>query len=165
MIINELAKRINSRYSAGNRFLLTSLAIVRQIWTRWAGARSKMCLRRFVHASFLTNPKAEIYSLESSTSSNFFLPEFFPGLTHFLDEFFFGHALELGRSLRDHFSKFLKMFQRFFGIALGHFSPLDFSFELSRRGHFFRPEFFSYFTKLFDDLFIRLFYHCSSPPM
>src|SRR3989338_6218733 len=163
MIINEFVKRINSRYSAGNRFLLTSSAIVRQIWMRWTGALFKMYLRRFAHTSFLTNPKAEIYSLESSTRSNFFLPELFSGLTQFVDNFFFSHTMKLRRPLRNHFSKFLKMFQRLFSITFSHFSPFGLFFELSRSSHFFCPEVFSYCTKFSDDLFFRFFDHYPSP--
>ena len=147
MIDNGLMKRINSRNSSGTRFCLTSSTIVRQIWIWWVEVFFRIRLKRIVHTSFFTKPKAKIYSFASKTNSNFFLPKFFSNLTQFLNNFSFAHSFKRRGSLGNHFTEFFKMFQRLLGTTFVYSCCLRLHFKPARGGNCLFPEFFSCFAK------------------
>lgn len=64
--------------------------------------------------------EANIYSLESRTSSKFFVPEFFSCFAQGFNYFFFCHIRERMFSLRYKFTQFTEMLLCFFNIWFWH---------------------------------------------
>lgn len=77
---------------------------------------STIASRSASQEGFRATPKAKMNSLESSTSSKFFVPKFFPGLTERFYYFFLFLGGKRAFSFRNQLAKFRKVPLGFFGV-------------------------------------------------
>jgi len=134
MILMNLMKFWNS---LGIRFVRTSSTIVRHTEIGCDGKLSMSSLKRDSQLSFFANPRANMYSLASSTRRKLFLPEFFSGFTQLFNNLFFGHACERGGSLGYVLPQFVPQFFGFgffsFHLSSPRFQDYYSAYEMSRR--------------------------------
>ncbi len=96
----------NSENSAGDRLRLTSSVISRGMLIECKGYTSVIRLKSASQAGFLKAPNPKIYSFESRTRSNFFLPDFFSCFTKGFYCLFFCHFGKRMFSLGDKLAQF-----------------------------------------------------------
>lgn len=113
-------KSINSLNASGVRLLRTSATIKRLIQIKIFSGFSAMISSNFSQRGSLTEPKANIYSLLSRTSSNPLLPKFFPGFTDFINDLLFRHSFIRGTDFRHKLTDFFQMFFCLFRIWFFH---------------------------------------------
>ncbi len=126
-----LMKIMNSQRDTGSKLRFTSSNIVRGIWMVYACFDSNSFSSNLKDESAFAGPKANIYSLESTTSRKFFFPDFFPCFTKLLDDFFFTHRKNRGRIFCDAFSKLFKKLFCSFGISFFTFHNLSPQFKFT----------------------------------
>lgn len=124
IVVKLAVKLMKSLYDSGARFLLTSSAISLGSLIMWRGYFSRIVLIRTGGNDFGLGPKEKMYSLESRTRSNLFVPgfidflvpELFARFPELLNNLFFGHALQRAISLSRKFTQTFKMLFCLFDI-------------------------------------------------
>lgn len=120
IVVRFVINSINSLNSSGVRWRLTSSIINLGMRIECIGNTSRIVSTRILEAGFFSIPKENIYSLESRTSSKFFIPEFFSCFAQGFNYFFFCHIRERMFSLRYKFTQFTEMLLCFFNIWFWH---------------------------------------------
>ncbi len=133
IVVISLMKIMNSPMDTGSKLRFTSSKIVRGIWTVCECLASSSFSSNFSEASAFAGSKANIYSLESTTSRKFFFPDFFPGFTKLFDNLFFAHFENRGRIFCDCLSEFFKQFLCAFRIRFFSFHRLSPYFKFTMK--------------------------------
>ena len=123
MVVRVFITLINIEKSSGERWRRTSSIIVRGIRKLYNSRFSIISYIRFLQAGIFTRPKPNIYTFESTTSSKFFLPQFFSDFAYCLNRFFFSHSLKRILFFRYAVAKLIPQFFGFCFFSFHRLSP------------------------------------------
>jgi len=116
IVIAALTKLLNSWKAYFDKFRFTSSNIVRGMRIVCRDRLSDKLSISWRAADSSAGPNAKIYSLESMTKRNLFLPDSLSGFTQGLYNFIFAHLKNRGRVPGNYFSKSFQMFFSFSDI-------------------------------------------------